>query len=312
MSHFPDPVTLPDSVLKARKERNRQMFRSVIFGTSIRCLIIIAEFIGVALFDSSALLMDALSSSIDVVFSILLLFFIKLAQRPPDSNHPLGHGRYEPLAGVQLGLALVVVGIGMFIQQTFHLTTVQHGELDSRVWIIPVGAVILLEVSYRMLMHTARKFNSPALVSDAAHYRIDSLTSLVAAISLVIAAYIPAWSLFIDHIGAIVIAILMVMIGLFAARGNLNQLLDAVPDEEYFVLVKKAAKRVPGVFDTEKIRIQQYGPDAHIDIDIEVEPTLSVEEAHKISQNVRAEIQKDWPFVRDVIVHIEPYYPGDH
>ena len=62
----------------------------------------------------------------------------------------------------------------------------------------------------------------------------------------------------------------------------------------------------------EKIRIQRYGPDAHVDIDIEVKPSLTVDKAHKISQQVRREIQKAWPAVRDVTVHIEPYYANDH
>jgi divalent metal cation (Fe/Co/Zn/Cd) transporter len=76
--------------------------------------------------------------------------------------------------------------------------------------------------------------------------------------------------------------------------------------------VKEAALKVEGVLATEKVLIQSYGPDAHVDIDIEVAPNLSVEVAHKLTQKVRAEIQKAWPAVRDVIVHIEPYYPGDH
>ena len=55
-----------------------------------------------------------------------------------------------------------------------------------------------------------------------------------------------------------------------------------------------------------------YGPDAHVSIDIEVEPTLSVEEAHEITQKVRQAIQVGWPSVRDVIVHVEPFYENDH
>lgn len=60
------------------------------------------------------------------------------------------------------------------------------------------------------------------------------------------------------------------------------------------------------------MRLQVYGPDAHVNIDIEVDPALSVEVAHEITQKVRAEIQKSWPAVRDAIVHVEPYYPEDH
>ncbi|MCB1136629.1 MAG: cation transporter, partial [Chlamydiia bacterium] len=76
--------------------------------------------------------------------------------------------------------------------------------------------------------------------------------------------------------------------------------------------VRTAALRVPGVRETEKIHLQVYGPDALVGIDIEVDPKMPVDEAHDITQKVRAEIQKDWPAVRDVIVHVEPYYPGDH
>lgn len=312
MSHFPEFISLPESVTQARAERKRQMFHSVSWGVAIRLVIIFFEFIGVVLFNSSALFMDALSSLIDVVCSLFFLLFIKLAERPPDTNHPFGHGRFEPLAGLQLGVLLVLSGGGMLFQQTLQLTKTQARVMDSRAWIIPLSAVILLEICYYIIMRTAKKQNSPALASDAIHYRIDSITSLLATITLLLAAYSPRWSIFIDHMGAIVIALLMVGVGFMAVCNNLHQLLDRIPDPHYFDSVRKAAKRVPGALDTEKIRIQRYGPDAHIDIDVEVDPQLTVEKAHEISQKVRVEIQKDWPAVRDVTVHIEPYYPNDH
>ena len=115
-----------------------------------------------------------------------------------------------------------------------------------------------------------------------------------------------------DHIGAMTIASMMVVLGIYAAKNNLDQLMDRIPNRDFFERVRKASLTVIGVLDTEKIRIQLYGPDAHVDIDIEVDPLLPVHLAHEISQNVRVEIQKEWPSVRDVTVHIEPYYPGDH
>lgn len=313
MTHYPDPITIPSNVAQERAQRNKEIMHSGKRGIAIRFSIILAELAGVAIFGSSALLMDALSSLIDVASTLFLMLCIKLAERPPDANHPFGHGRYEPLAGLQLGLFMVIIGGGMLFQQSYQLTQVPEGKvLDKWVWIIPFGALVLLELSYQLVMRTAKKQNSPALAADAVHYRIDGATSLFAAIALIFAAYIPEWSLFIDHLGAILIALLMIGIGLYAAKNNLNQVMDHIPENKYFQIVQKAAKAVPGVFDTEKIRIQVYGPDAHVDIDIEVEPHLPVEEAHKISQQVRAAIQKEWPAVRDVTVHIEPYYPGDH
>lgn len=313
MSHFPEPVKLPTSVSRKRTKREKEIRKSSIIGILIRCAIIAAELMGVVIFGSSALLMDAIASSFDVLSTIVLLIFVKLAARPPDREHPFGHGRYEPLLGLQLGLALALVGLWAIIQQFIYIENVKSGEIiDPRAWIIPVAAVLLLELCYQIVIYTVKRQHSPALAADAYHYRIDALTSLFAAIALVLGAFFPAWSHAFDHLGALTIGILMIILGLYAAKGNVNQLLDRVPGPKFFEIVKNAALRVNGVKDTEKTRIMLYGPDAHVDIDIEVDPDLSVEVAHKISQKVRAEIQKAWPAVRDVTVHIEPFYPGDH
>ena len=108
------------------------------------------------------------------------------------------------------------------------------------------------------------------------------------------------------------LASLMVALGLAAVWENLHQLVDRVPDDGRFDLVTTAAAAVPGVLAVEKVRIQHAGPDAHVDIDVEVNPAETVCEAHRTAQHVRAAVQTAWPSVREVVVHVEPYYPGDH
>jgi cation diffusion facilitator family transporter len=314
MSRFPDPISLPDSIPSERATRRAHLIKSAQFGISIRLIIIIIELFAVTLFNSSALLMDALSSLLDVASTFFLILCIQLASRPPDDDHPFGHGRYEPIAGLQLALLLAIFGGGMFIQQIFQVTTQTSSDqiIDSRTWIIPFCATILLEICYHIMMKTASKQHSSALAADAFHYRIDALNSLCATIVLLGGAFIPQWSSLLDHIGALLISLFMIFIGLYAARNNLHQLMDRTPDRLFFEKVRKAVQQVQGILGTEKIRIQVYGPDAHVDIDIEVDPQMSVEVAHQISQKARVEIQKEWPSVRDVIVHVEPYYAGDH
>lgn len=313
MPHYPKPLQLPNDVLAARRQRNRHVLRAAGLGIGIRTSIILIELAGVYFFGSSALLMDALSSVVDVVSTLFLVLCVRLAERPPDKEHPFGHGRYEPLVGLQLGLLLVLIGGGMLFQQLFQLALVPADTvIDKRTWFFPFIALVLLEISYQIVMRTAKRQRSPALAADAVHYRIDGITSLFATIALLVAAYLPEWSVIIDHIGAILISLLMIGIGLYAARGNLDQIMDRTPEQDFFDRVRGSAKRVGGVLGVEKIRIQQYGPDAHVDIDVEVDPKMRVEAAHVISQQVRIEIQKAWPAVRDVTVHIEPFYPGDH
>ncbi len=313
MSKFPPSVPLPESVSENRIERRRQIVVTARRGIILRCLIIIAELVGFALLNSSSLLLDGLSSLFDVAASLFLIFFVKIADKPPDQEHPFGHGRFEPIAGLQLGLLLAVLGGAMFIQQLLAISSEPQGKVIAPfTWLIPLGAMILLEISYQKLKRTGKKQNSPALLADAVHYRIDALNCLFAMVALIFAAYFPIYSALCDHLGAAVIALLMIGIGIYAAKNNINQLLDRIPPQKFFDTVKFAAMRVGGVLGTEKIRIQLYGPDAHVSIDIEVSPDLSVEKAHELTQRVRTEIQKEWSAVRDVIVHVEPYYAGDH
>lgn len=313
MPKFPKPIFLPPDVYDSRMKRNKQVIFASKLGIFFRTAVILFEFIGVFIINSSALFLDAISSLTDVISSLFLLFCIKLAQRPPDQDHPFGHGRYEPLGGLLLGIMLLVLGGVMFIQQILGLFHEEsHRQLHPWGWLFPAIAMVILELAYRLMIRIAKQEHSPALVADAVHYRIDSLTSLFATIALIIASFWPEWGLITDRMGAVVIALFMIGIGLLATKENFHQLMDRVPDDKFFDKVKQAALKAAGVEGTEKIRIQQYGPDAHVDIDIEVNPSLTVAKAHKISQQVRNEIQKAWPSVRDVTVHIEPYYANDH
>lgn len=310
---FPQQLKPSQATQEARQIRRSELIASIKRGIIARLLIIGAELLGFLFLSSFALLYDAVASLWDILSSVALIFAISLASRPPDEDHPFGHGRYEPLTGLQLALLMVGLGLFMSYKQVVEIATQPAGEeLYAFTWMIPVGAVILLEGCYQWMMRASRKHKSAALAADAVHFRIDAVNSLLAAVALFVGSFFPSWSPFFDHMGAFIISALMIFIGLSAAYKNVHQIIDRVPDKEIFVMIRKAAEEVPGVLGTEKLRVQLTGPDAHIDIDVEVEPNLSVVEAHRISQEVRVAIQEKWPMTRDVIVHIEPYYPDDH
>lgn len=302
---------LKNVIMAERRERHRAMSFAIKIGVLLRFLIVAAELTVFISFGSQALFMDALATGIDIAASLILLVFIKLAVKPPDEDHPYGHGRYEPLAGLQLGLFLAIVGFTMLADQWFEVLQHRNSEsINPYIWTVPALAMVLLELAYQYLKKMAKHLKSPALGAEAVHYRIDALSTLLATTALLLAAFYPTAGAIIDHYGAIAIALLMVILGINAARKNMHQLMDRKPDPSYFERVRTAALRAQGVRGTEKLLIQQYGPDALVNIDIEVDPALPVHDAHEISRQVRLEIQKEWASVRDVIVHIEPY--NDH
>ena len=310
---FPDPVDASASGAKARAKRTQRLMRVTLVGVVVRLLIVLAELVGYALYGSVTLLVDALATLGDIAASLLLVAAIWLASRPPDDDHPFGHGRYEPLAGLQMGVMLVLLGLYLFAQNVWFASTEEAaGEISALVAIIPAGAAVLLEVVSRVIRAIGNRYRSSALVAESAHFRIDALTSLVAMVGILVASISPAYGGLVDHLGAICLSIIVMWLGTMTALENVHQLTDRVPEDRSFERVREAALTVEGVLEVEKIRMQHAGPDAHVDIDIEVDPTIRVDEAHVIAQHVRAAIQADWPSVREVVVHVEPYYEGDH
>tara|TARA_R110002095_G_scaffold209879_1_gene196720 strand:- start:557 stop:1552 length:996 start_codon:yes stop_codon:yes gene_type:complete len=310
---FPDPLELSDDVSRVRHRRTARLIKVSWMGISVRFFVILMELIGLWFLGHAVLLVDALASSADVLTSLAILFAIRLAERPPDDDHPFGHGRYEPLAGFQLGILILVVGTGTFGFQLLAAISHTQSEVIGWVsWTIPLFAAILLELTCRVVLKMARQEKSSAMIAEAFHYRVDAITSFVAAFGLIVASQIPVYGHLIDHLTAMILALIMVYLGWIAARENLHELTDKIPHQKYFDQVKASAMKVEGVLDVEKVRIQTAGPDAHVNIDIEVHPNETVDHAHVTAQQVRHQIQLDWPTVREVVVHVEPYYEADH
>jgi cation diffusion facilitator family transporter len=310
---FPEPVRPQEGLRDARARRTQRLVRVTLIGIAVRLVIVAAELVGYAVYRSATLLIDALASLADVTASLLLVAAIRLAARPPDDDHPFGHGRYEPLAGLQLAVFLAGLGGYLFLRQLWSAaTTPTAGEIAAIAGLIPLIAAGLLEVVARVIRRIGARHRSSALIAESAHFRIDAMTSLIAAIGIGLAAALPSYGHLIDRLGAMLLAAVMIWLGAAAALENLHQLMDRVPEDASFERVRAAAAAVEGVREVEKIRIQHAGPDAHVDIDIEVDPEIRVDEAHRIAQHVRATIQSAWPSVREVVVHVEPYYEGDH
>ena len=314
MSKFPEALPIDREIIKHRLKRRKEVLVTAKRGVFLRALLVALEIGGFALWGSAALLLDALSSSVDILASLALIWCIRLADAPPDEDHPHGHGRFEPIAGLLIGSLLVSLGLFSCFEEikSLILSTSSSRVIDSLAFIIPLIGVVILEICHQFLKRVAKGQNSPALLAEAAHYRIDALTSLFALCALSLAALIPAKAHFFDHLGALAIAVFMVIVGVVVSRKNIHQLLDKAPSQKYFDMVRESALSIEGVHATEKLLLQVYGPDAQVAIDIEVDPYLSVEDAHALTQKVRRAIQRTWPAVREVIVHVEPYYPGDH
>ena len=253
---------------------------------------------------SQALIADGVHSFSDLLTDAVVLYTARHSQQDADEEHPYGHGRFETVATVGLGLALLGVAVGISLDAVFRLihpeTQVQPG-----VWALAVAAASILskEVLYRYTVFVAERHNSPMLKANAWHHRSDALSSVIVLVGV---SGSMAGIGYLDAVAAIGVGIMIAKIGWSLSWHSIRELVDTSLDPERVEAIRKAILDVDGVVSLHILRTRRMAGEALVDVHIEVSPTISVSEGHYISETVRARVIKQIEEVADVMVHIDP------
>ncbi len=255
--------------------------------------------------NSYALIADAIESSADVFSSIMVLFGIKYANRPPDENHPYGHGRAEPLITF-LVVGFLVASATIIAYESIENIRTPHLAPEPYTLIVLAGVIILKEVFYRIVNNQSKKSHSSSLKADAWHHRSDAITSLMAFIGISIALIFgPGYETADDWAALLASGII-----LFNAYLILGPALGEIMDEQlYDDLVEKIrtlSATVEGVRNTEKCFVRKTGMTYHVDLHAIVDAQITVAEGHHISHLLKDKLMHELPELADVLVHIEP------
>jgi cation diffusion facilitator family transporter len=253
---------------------------------------------------SSAVVSDGFEGVADVISSAIVFAGLWIASRPPDANHPYGHGRYETLASLAVGGLLVFTGFSI-CWRSFR--TMSNPEELRSFAIYPLLAGILIKVTLAWLKtRWARRISSSSLAADAWHDMTDLFSTSVALIAVLISLWNPDRFHKADHAGSIIIGLIVVFVGIRVARQTVDQLTDAMPDDNSMRQIRAVALSVPGAIGIEKCFARRTGFRYHVDLHLEVDPDLTVRESHDIAAKVKSEIKNRLDWVADVLVHVEP------
>ncbi len=254
---------------------------------------------------STSVVADGFESAGDVVTSSLVLFGLVVASMPPDENHPYGHGRFEMLAGLAVGIILAVAGVGICVNALDRVNQVHRPPALYGIWPLLVSIAVksvLSTVKFRF----GRRINSAALVADAWNDSVDILSGTTALAALGLTLYDPSRFLAADHYGGFAVGIIVVFTGIRVVRETSLQLMDTMPDENMMKRIREVALTVPGVEGVEKCYARKTGFRYHVDLHLEVDPEITVRESHDIASQVRGELKDRLDFIADVLVHVEP------
>lgn len=241
----------------------------------------------------------------DVLASTFVLVGMHLASRPADSDHPYGHGRFETLAGLVVGIILAGGGVGICWQSLQNVSQVHAPPGTYAIWPL-LGAILVRGIMSTIKFRVGHRIRSTSLIADAWNDTVDILSSAGALVALGLTLYDPTHFLSADHYGGFTVGLVVILTGLRVIRDSSLDLVDTMPSNDLLQQIREVARQVPGVLGVEKCFARKIGLQHQVDLHLEVDPNLSVWESHEIASNARTLIRKQLPWVADVLVHIEP------
>lgn len=255
---------------------------------------------------STSLTADGIESASDVLASAIIYGGMTIAQKPPDVNFPYGYGRAENLAAKTTGTILLMSAV---LLATHSLHRLSAPSIALPAWtLIPLALSFIVKLALSMLKYImGKKIRSSALKADAANDSVDMLSAIVAASAIILNLINHEKFRHADAIGGIGVSIIVFYIGYTIFRDTSKELMDSMPNPEFVNLVSSAASQVTGVLAVEKCLGRKSGTYYFFDLHLEVDENMTVRNAHELSHNVKDHIIETCDFVRDVLVHIEPY-----
>lgn len=266
---------------------------------------------------SLGILAQAADSLLDLVATVLAYFAVRVADQPPDREHPYGHGKVENLAGLAEAFLLLVT-CGWIVYEAIQRLFFRSVPIEAGAWGIAV-MVLSIAVSIWLsayLLRVARQVRSQALEGNALNFRADVLSSSVVLVGLVLVSLSQrlgpqwAWLEKADAVAGLLVALLVLRVSLGLGWRAVGELLDAAP-AGLTEQIAEAAEAVQGVQSVGQVRVRQAGGDTFVDMQVKVGRSASLEEAHQVARAVERRIG-DLISPGDVVVHLDPVrQPGE-
>jgi len=276
----------------------------------VNVVLTIFKFVAGLIGNSSAMIADAVHSFSDLVTDVVAIAAFKLAGRPTDKTHDYGHGKFETLASVIVGLSLASVAIGIFYCNTIKIWSAFKGKSlpapDTIALVAAVASIVSKEWLFRYTQKIALNIKSSTLMAKAWDHRSDSLSSIGTLVGIAGAIFIGGKGRILDPIAAVIVGGLILKVSLKISMEAIHELMEGALPENEKKRILDAILSTEGVMDAHKLRTRRIGTSVGIDVHILVSPSLSVVEGHDIATAVEHKIREIHGHDSVISVHIEP------
>lgn len=254
---------------------------------------------------SGAMVSDAVHSLSDVFATFVAYIGVRLAGQEEDAEHPYGHERLECVAALILGLILAGTGLGIGWSGLTKLFD-KNQTLAVPTLLPLIAAVVSIIVKEGMFwytMHYAKKLNSDAFKADAWHHRSDAISSVGAFIGIGMAKLgYPIM----DPIASVIICLFILKVAYEISMDAVEKMLDTSCDSEFEEELKNYIENQPGVNRIDLLHTRLFGNKIYVDLEIAVDPYISLIDAHEIAESVHGSVEKQYPDIKHIMIHVNP------
>jgi len=252
---------------------------------------------------SQALVADALNSLLDIVANIIVWFGLRIARKPPDREHPYGHGNADTIAAVLVALILVVTG-GYIGRES--LDSIINHNFRTPTYLATAAAlftIIVKGILYKYTVNIGRRFRSQAVMANAQDHKADVVVSAGTLVGIILAQIeYPI----LDPIAGLWVAFFILKQAVAILKENFSTLMVSSPDIARQENIKKFISDLDNVVAAKWVKGRQVGTDYYLDSAVMVRGDISVREGHEIAHSIRSAVIDNFPEVADILVHIEP------
>ena len=286
---------------------NRTIRRVTYVGMMINAVLAFIKITVGGMAHSSAVVADGVHSLSDMFTDAAIIAGSRYWAKPADSGHPHGHRRIETAVTLIIGLTLATVAFNMAWRAVTSIHAGEHHTPGRIAMVVAIISIIVKEFLYRWTIHAGHRIHSMPLVANAWHHRSDAWSSIPAAAAAGLATLGEGWG-FIDHVGAIAVAIIVLHAAMKISWPAAQQLLDSAGPRETVEDITRIARLTDGVRDAHRVRTRYVGGTRlSADLHVLVDGDLSVTEGHNIATAVRERLIEKRQDIVDVVVHTEPF-----
>lgn len=276
---------------------------------TIICNLVLTVFKFVAGFlgHSLAMVSDAIHSASDVFSTVIVIIGIKISAKAADKDHEFGHERYECVAAILLAVLLFATGCGIGYSGIMKIVDGSYKTARLPDYLAMSAAIVSIVVKEAMFWYTwaaAKKTNSGALKADAWHHRSDALSSVGSLVGIVGAMCgVPV----LDCVAAIVICLLILKAAVSIFVDAVNKMTDKACDFKTEEEIRQFVSTCDGVKNVDKLMTRLFGNRIYVIVEIACDENLLLKDAHGIAETVHDGVEKNFPLVKHVTVHVNPY-----